>query len=82
MKADDIKIAAVIGAGTMGHGIAQVLATAGIETRLHDVAAGMVERGLGAAFTRDVRDAWSAVYEALVEIMLDGMRQSSERTAA
>jgi len=49
MKADDIKIAAVIGAGTMGHGIAQVLATAGIETRLHDVAAGMVERGLGAA---------------------------------
>jgi len=33
----------------MGHGIAQVLATAGIETRLHDVAAGMVERGLGAA---------------------------------
>jgi len=49
MKADDIQIAAVIGAGTMGHGIAQVLATAGIETRLYDVAPGMVERGLGAA---------------------------------
>ena len=49
MKADDIRIAAVIGAGTMGHGIAQVLAIAGIETRLHDVMAGMVERGLGAA---------------------------------
>jgi 3-hydroxybutyryl-CoA dehydrogenase len=49
MKAEDIRIAAVIGAGTMGHGIAQVLATAGIETRLYDVMPGMVERGLGSA---------------------------------
>ena len=49
MSADEIQIAAVIGAGTMGHGIAQVLATAGIDTRLYDVAPGMVERGLGAA---------------------------------
>jgi 3-hydroxybutyryl-CoA dehydrogenase len=49
MKAEDIRIAAVIGAGTLGHGIAQVLATAGIETRLYDVMPGMVERGLGSA---------------------------------
>ena len=49
MRSEDIHVAAVIGAGTMGHGIAQVLATAGIETRLFDVAPGMVERGLGAA---------------------------------
>ena len=32
--------AAVIGAGTMGHGIAQVLAMAGIETRITDAAPG------------------------------------------
>jgi 3-hydroxybutyryl-CoA dehydrogenase len=46
MKAEDIRIAAVIGAGTMGHGIAQVLAMAGVETRLYDVDAAAVERGL------------------------------------
>jgi hemoglobin-like flavoprotein len=40
-----------------------------------------LERGLGEAFTAEVRDAWCAVYQALVEIMLDGM-QSSERVAA
>ena len=38
--------AAVLGAGTMGHGIAQVLAMAGLETRLYDIDAGGVERGL------------------------------------
>ncbi|MFN0241373.1 MAG: 3-hydroxyacyl-CoA dehydrogenase family protein [Planctomycetota bacterium] len=46
MKAIDIHKAAVIGAGTMGHGIAQVMALAGIETHLFDVDAGAVERGL------------------------------------
>jgi 3-hydroxybutyryl-CoA dehydrogenase len=48
MKADDIRKAAVLGAGTMGHGIAHVLSMAGIETRLYDVDAGAVERGLAA----------------------------------
>src|SRR5260221_1025216 len=48
MRADDIRSEAVIGAGTMGHGIAQVLAMAGIETRLYDVDASAVERGLSA----------------------------------
>ncbi len=48
MRADDIRSAAVLGAGTMGHGIAQVLAMAGIETRLYDVDASAVERGLSA----------------------------------
>jgi 3-hydroxybutyryl-CoA dehydrogenase len=38
MNANDVKTAAVMGAGTMGHGIAQVLAMSGIETRLFDVA--------------------------------------------
>ncbi len=37
---------AVLGAGTMGHGIAQVAAQAGYETRLHDVDAGAIDRGL------------------------------------
>jgi len=46
MKAQEIRTAAVLGAGTMGHGIAQVLAMSGIETRLYDVDAAAVERGL------------------------------------
>jgi 3-hydroxybutyryl-CoA dehydrogenase len=44
--AGDVARAAVIGAGTMGHGIAQVLAGAGIETRLYDVSAEQLERAL------------------------------------
>ncbi|HKP74311.1 MAG TPA: 3-hydroxyacyl-CoA dehydrogenase family protein [Longimicrobiaceae bacterium] len=38
---------AVLGAGTMGHGIAQVSAMAGYAVRLHDPQEGAVERGLG-----------------------------------
>jgi 3-hydroxybutyryl-CoA dehydrogenase len=48
VRADSIRTAAVLGAGTMGHGIAQVLAMAGIEARLYDVDASAVERGLSA----------------------------------
>jgi len=40
--------AAVLGAGTMGHGIAQVLAMAGYEVRLRDLDAARVEAGLAA----------------------------------
>jgi len=46
-QADQIQKATVIGAGTMGHGIAQVLALAGVTTSLFDVADDAVERGLG-----------------------------------
>ena len=46
MNANDVTTAAVLGAGTMGHGIAQVLAMAGIATRLYDLDAGAVESGL------------------------------------
>jgi 3-hydroxybutyryl-CoA dehydrogenase len=42
----EIKKAAVIGAGTMGNGIAQVLAQAGIEVRMVDVDNKFLERGL------------------------------------
>ena len=46
MNAAQIQTAAVIGAGTMGHGVAQVLAMRGIRTNLFDVDADVVERGL------------------------------------
>jgi 3-hydroxybutyryl-CoA dehydrogenase len=46
MNAADVKRAAVLGGGTMGNGIAQVLAMCGIETRLYDIADDLVERGL------------------------------------
>ena len=38
--------AVVLGAGTMGHGIAQVLAHGGLSVRLRDVDAARVEAGL------------------------------------
>jgi 3-hydroxybutyryl-CoA dehydrogenase len=41
-----MKTAAVLGAGTMGHGIAQVLAQAGYEVRLRDVDRERVDAGL------------------------------------
>jgi 3-hydroxybutyryl-CoA dehydrogenase len=43
-KADEIRQAAVLGSGTMGHGIAQVLAASGIATRMHDVDGAALER--------------------------------------
>jgi 3-hydroxybutyryl-CoA dehydrogenase len=46
VNAKDVKVAAVIGAGTMGNGIAQVLAVSGIETRLCDVSAPALEKAL------------------------------------
>ena len=36
---------AVLGAGTMGHGIAQVFAAAGSKVRLYDVDLGRIEKG-------------------------------------
>lgn len=45
-EADRITNVAVLGAGTMGHGIAQVCAMAGCRTRLFDVQPAQVEAGL------------------------------------
>ena len=42
-----MKTAAVLGAGTMGHGIAQVCAQAAMEVRLFDVSADALEKGIG-----------------------------------
>jgi 3-hydroxybutyryl-CoA dehydrogenase len=47
MTAPEIDRVLVLGAGTMGHGIAQVCATAGLRVRLFDVRADLVERGIG-----------------------------------
>jgi 3-hydroxybutyryl-CoA dehydrogenase len=44
--ADEIRTATVLGAGAMGAGIAQVLAQAGIETRLFDINDEVVKKGL------------------------------------
>ncbi len=44
MKANQIETAAVVGAGTMGNGIAHVLALAGIEVTLVDAAPAALER--------------------------------------
>jgi 3-hydroxybutyryl-CoA dehydrogenase len=41
----------VIGAGTMGHGIAQVAASSGLDVGLHDVSPERIERGLEAIRT-------------------------------
>lgn len=46
MDAAKFTRAAVLGAGTMGHGIAQVCAQAGLEVRLFDVAPEALARGL------------------------------------
>ena len=43
----EIRHVCVIGAGTMGHGIAQVAAMAGCEVRLHDVTEQAIAAGLG-----------------------------------
>ena len=40
-----IRVIGVVGAGTMGSGIAQVFAQAGYDVRLVDVSATMIERG-------------------------------------
>ncbi len=53
----------VVGAGTMGAGIAQIAALGGYETRLHDPVAAALDSGLGrlrAALTRGAqKDRWS-----------------------
>ncbi len=61
MKAADVSRIGVVGAGTMGCGIAHVFALAGVEVRLVDVAAEVldrarasIERNLGRQVRRDV----------------------------
>ena len=46
MDVDDIERVAVLGAGRMGHGIAELAAMAGFDVRLRDVSRELVEAGL------------------------------------
>lgn len=46
MTGREVNRAAVIGAGTMGHGIAQILAVAGIEVSLTDISEELRQKGL------------------------------------
>jgi len=46
MSIDQIKTVAVLGAGTMGNGIAHVFARAGFQVILRDVEQRFLERGL------------------------------------
>ncbi|MFB6250872.1 MAG: 3-hydroxyacyl-CoA dehydrogenase NAD-binding domain-containing protein [Halobellus sp.] len=45
MEIDDVNTITVLGAGSMGHGIAEVAALAGFEVRLRDIEAAFVEDG-------------------------------------
>jgi len=66
----EIQTIGVVGAGTMGHGIAQVAATSGYEVTLVDVDAGALERGLG------------AVEKSLGKLVDKGRLGADERDAA
>lgn len=45
MKLDDIRTIAVLGAGTMGHGIAEVAALAGYKVKMRDITEELVKKG-------------------------------------
>ena len=47
MKPEEITKAAVIGAGLMGHGIAQMLASQGCAVALLDLSQSFLEKGFG-----------------------------------
>jgi enoyl-CoA hydratase/3-hydroxyacyl-CoA dehydrogenase len=46
MKVEDIKKIAMIGAGDMGHGIAEVLAMSGYQVNLYDIKQEFVDKGM------------------------------------
>ena len=64
----NIRKVAVLGAGTMGHGIAQVCAQAGCEVTLRDVAQGALEKGL------------AGIQKSLDRLVEKGKLDAAERT--
>jgi 3-hydroxybutyryl-CoA dehydrogenase len=71
--------AAVIGAGAMGHGIAQVLATAGFEVALYDSIDGAAEAALGKVrSTLDVGVARNKVTSQTRDAVLDRLRPEKD----
>jgi 3-hydroxybutyryl-CoA dehydrogenase len=67
---DQIRTVGVIGAGTMGHGIAQVAAQSGYAVRLVDVAPAALERGVG------------AIEKSLAKLVAKERIQEADREAA
>jgi 3-hydroxybutyryl-CoA dehydrogenase len=65
-----VKTIGVIGAGTMGHGIAQVFAQAGFDVRLHDAAPAAIER------------ARAAIAKSLAKFVEKGKLSAEARDAA
>ena len=49
MKVNDIQYIGVLGAGLMGHAIAQVFASAGYNVHLYDADAALLEKAFGVA---------------------------------
>lgn len=70
MKLDDIKKVAVIGAGDMGNGIAQLAAQAGFEVAMRDIEERFVQRGL------------SNIKKSLEKLVEKGKLSGEEREAA
>ncbi len=78
-----IRVVAVLGAGTMGHGIAQVAAAAGHETRLFDMNDDLVARGLERVRGNlDKGVARGKVTEADRDATVSRLTGSSDLTAA
>src|SRR5207247_3949189 len=67
---DMIKVVGVIGAGTMGNGIAQVFAQAGFSVRLVDVAQPMLDR------------ARATIEKSLAKFVEKGKLTAADRDAA
>lgn len=77
--ANEIKTVAVLGAGTMGHGIAQVAAVAGCDVKISDVSAETLESGLdkiGKSLAKLVDK------ERLTREVADGARARIEKAAS
>ncbi|MBI4495028.1 MAG: 3-hydroxybutyryl-CoA dehydrogenase [Chloroflexi bacterium] len=68
--AERINVVAVLGAGTMGAGIAQVAAVSGLRTRMYDVAEQFLERGR------------AAIADSLRRLVARGRLESATREAA
>jgi 3-hydroxybutyryl-CoA dehydrogenase len=80
---DSIRTVAVLGAGTMGQGIAQVCAAAGFATRVFDAAAGKAEQAItsiGAQLDRLVGKG--KLTEAKREAALEALSPAATLTAA
>ena len=63
----------IVGAGTMGHGIAQVLAVSGIDVTMRDISDGLVQKG---------RTAIAANLDRLVAKGVDERRGEGRRLVA